>query len=133
MQPSLPMLNKRGLTSDTNQTSKPFVTIDDVIQLAQELVTRLSRLGEYKHPMGVRKGVSTLNKQDDSRTVKAGSKTYFFDLKQTKDGKSYLMITESRFKKEGESRERAALIVFPDHLSEFVDAIQEMAKRLSPN
>ena len=124
------MPNKRELTPNSNLVPKTLVTIDDVIQLAQELVARLSRLGEYKHPLSVRRGVSALTKQDDSRIVKAGSKTYFFDIKQTKDGKSFLLITESRFRKEEESRERAALIVFPEHLSEFVTAIQEMAKRL---
>ena len=53
--------------------------------------------------------------QNDSKTVKAGSKTYFFDLKETKEGQPYLTITESRFMGEGKDRERASIVVFPDH------------------
>ena len=68
--------------------------------------------------------------QDDSRTVKAGSKTYFFDLKQTKEDKPYLVITESRFKGEDQDRERVSIVVFPDHAQEFLAATQEMVKKL---
>ncbi len=130
MQPSLSMPKSRGLKLRSEPAALSFTTIDDAIQLTQELLARLNKLGEYKHPLSVRKGVSRLELQEESRVVKAGSKTYFFDIKQTKDGQSYLVITESRFKKEGEARERAALIVFPDHIQEFVAAIEEMAKRL---
>jgi len=47
-----------------------------------------------------------------SKVVKAGSKTYFFDIKKTQEGKAYLVITESRFQGEERKRERASLIVF---------------------
>jgi len=50
--------------------------------------------------------------QNDSKTVKAGSKTYFFDLKETKEGQPYLTITESRFMGEGQDRERVSIVVF---------------------
>jgi len=36
-----------------------------------------------------------------NKTVKAGSTTYFFNIKETQGGKLYLVITESRFKGEG--------------------------------
>lgn len=130
MQPLLPMPKRKELKSESEAKPRSFTTIDDAISLAKELLTRLNTLGEYRHPLSVRKGVNILAQQEDSRIVKAGSKTYFFDLKQTKEGKTYLIITESRFKKEGEARERAALIVFPEHIQEFVAAIQEMTKRL---
>ena len=68
--------------------------------------------------------------QNDSKTIKAGAKTYFFDLKQSKEGQSYLTITESRFKGEGKDRERASIVVFPDHSQDFLAAIQEMVKKL---
>ena len=66
----------------------------------------------------------------DSRTVKAGAKTYFFDLKQLENGTSYLTITESRFKGEDKERERARIIVFPDHAEDFLDAAREMIGKL---
>ena len=43
-----------------------------------------------------------------NKTVKAGLTTYFFDIKETKGGKLYLVITESRFKGEGVSASSAA-------------------------
>ena len=71
------------------------------------------------------------DQNDRSKTVKAGSKTYFFDIKETKDGsKSYLLITESRFKGEGEDRERQTIMVFPENVEEFVDAVSVMASKL---
>ena len=68
--------------------------------------------------------------QNDSQTVKAGSKTYFFDLKQTKESQPYLVITESRFVGEGKDRERNSITVFPDHAQDFLAAAQEMMKKL---
>jgi hypothetical protein len=67
---------------------------------------------------------------NNSRTVKAGSKTYFFDLKETKEGEPYLTITESRFMGEGKDRERASIVVFPDYAQDFLEATQEMIGEL---
>jgi len=66
----------------------------------------------------------------DSRTVKAGSRTYFFDVKQTKEGKPYLVISESRFMGEGQDRERSTIMIFPDHAPDFLNATQEMVNKL---
>ena len=64
-----------------------------------------------------------VERQQNSKTVKAGSKTYFFDIKETKEGKPYLLITESRFKGEGEERERSSIIVFQENAQEFTEAV----------
>ena len=137
-QPLLPMLKNRGSELGSELSRESFTTIDDLIQMAKELFTGLSKLGEYKYPLDVRKGVALKERkevenmayQDDSKTVKAGSKTYFFDIKETKEGKPYLVITESRFKGEGKDRERVSIVVFPEHAQEFLETIQEMIKRL---
>lgn len=143
MQPSLPMLKSRGFELGSDRpTRDPFVTIDDVIRLAKDLVARLSRLGEYKHPLAVRKGVAikkverkeVKSMQDDqnSTQVRAGSRTYFVDIETAREGgKRYLKITESRFKGEGGKRERTSIIVFPEHVREFAQAVSEMAAKLS--
>jgi hypothetical protein len=68
--------------------------------------------------------------QNESKTVKAGSKTYFFDLKETKEGQPFLTITESRLIGEGKNRERASIAVFPDHAQDFLEATQEMIQKL---
>jgi hypothetical protein len=63
-----------------------YTTIDDAIRLASELLVRLNQLGEYKHPLDVRRGrkevVTMVERQENSKIVKAGSKTYFFDIKE---------------------------------------------------
>ena len=50
-----------------------------------------------------------MTEQTSNKIVKAGAKTYFFDLKRTKEGKPFLVITESQFKGENQERERAVL------------------------
>ena len=72
-----------------------------------------------------------MSEHDDSIIVKAGSKTYFFDLKQTRDNKPYLLLTESRFKGEGGERERASITVFPQSAEAFGQAVVEMVARLN--
>ena len=68
-----------------------------------------------------------------SKQVKAGSRTYFFDIESAKadTNRKYLKITERRFVGEGQERERAMILVFPEHASEFAEAVSEMAAKLS--
>ena len=95
-----------------DSSREPFTTIDDLVTKAEELTSGLRVLSEYKHPLDVRRGakiweeVMEMANKSDSITVKAGAKTYFLDLKETKQGKQFLVITESRFKGEAEDRER---------------------------
>jgi len=65
-----------------------------------------------------------------SKIVKAGSTTYFFDVKATKDGKPFLVITESRFKGKGSERQRSSVVVFPEQVKEFTSVLQEIASVL---
>jgi hypothetical protein len=65
-----------------------------------------------------------------SKVVKAGSRTYFLDVKQTKEGKPYLVITESRFQGESKTRERVSLTVFPEQAVEFVTSLREVVDNL---
>ena len=110
--------------------AEPFTTIDDCVLLVQELAMNLGRLSEYKHPLGVRKGVMRVNEAEESKTIKAGSRTYFLDRKLSKDGRPFLVITESRFKGEGEDRERTSIVIFPDHAEAFSGAVSEMVADL---
>lgn len=78
-----------------------------------------------------RKGVKKMVKTD-SKMVKAGSRTYFFDIKEAKNGKKYLVLTESRLvgdenKKE---RQRSTLILFPEQAKEFAKMVNEMTARI---
>jgi hypothetical protein len=73
----------------------------------------------------------TMTDQTESKTVKAGSKTYFFDLKETKEGQPYLTITESRFKGEGQEHQRSSIMVFSDHAQDFLEVAQEMIEKIT--
>ena len=121
--------------SNSGDESKPeYITIDDVITLAQELLSRLNQLGGYRYPLDVRKGrkevVNMVGQKDKSKTMKAGSKTYFFDVKETQQGKPYLVITESHYKGNGEDRERRTIIVFQENVQEFAEEVSGMANKM---
>lgn len=138
MQPSLPMLRNSALKLKNNSNRERFVTIDDLLPKAEELVSGLKKLTEYKHPLDVRRGVGSrkevedMVREGDSKTVKAGSKTYFLDIKETRGEQPnpYLVITESRFKGQGKENERASIVVFQEHAQELLKAIQEMVAKL---
>ena len=72
-----------------------------------------------------------MSENNTSKTIKAGSTTYFFDIKETKGGKPYLVITESRFKGEGSKRQRSSIVVFPEQVKEFNSALNEIASELT--
>ncbi len=61
--------------------------------------------------------------------VKAGSKTYFFDVKKASNGSNYLTIAESYKKPTGE-KVINRLLIFKDHLPEFAGALNEVQKYL---
>jgi hypothetical protein len=109
---------------------QPFITIDELTRLATELQIGLSKLGEYKYPLDVRKGVRQLHNERESMTVKAPGRMYFLDLKETKEGNLYLVITESRSKKDSEERERSSIVVFKENAKEFADAVASMVSKI---
>lgn len=65
-----------------------------------------------------------------SESLKAGGKTYFFDIKEAKSGKPYLAVTEVRFDKSSGQRERSSLIFYPEGIREFHKIFQSMARQL---
>ena len=61
-----------------------------------------------------------------SERVPAGSRMYFFDVKESAEGAKYLVISESRYAG-GEPRERHRVMVFEEHLAAFTEALTEAA------
>lgn len=59
-----------------------------------------------------------------STKVHNGRRTFFIDVKATKDDKPFLKITESSISKEGEKK-RSYMTVFDNELGEFKDAIEQ--------
>lgn len=130
------MVKEENSQTEVPSKPEPFTTIDDLMAQAEALTKGLRRLGESRHPLDIRRGVpvgegvSELSEHDNSVTVKAGSRTYFFDIKDTRDGNHYLLITESQFKGEGEERERVTIAVFPETIGEFSQAVATMAEKV---
>lgn len=67
-----------------------------------------------------------------SSTVKAGKRTFFFDVYSAVNGKNYLKITESRVpEKEGEQGKRTSFVLFPEDIEGFKSTVDEMAGYLN--
>ncbi len=60
-----------------------------------------------------------------SKRLQCGSKTYFFDIRETKSGDKYLQITESRLLKEG-GRRKSDVAIFKEHLEDFKRMLEQM-------
>jgi len=58
-----------------------------------------------------------------SSKATAGRRTFFFDVKNTKDSKPYLKITQSE--KNGEEKKRVNVNVFDSEVPEFMSALNE--------
>jgi len=118
--------------SDANLRRPEFTTIDDVLELARKLVEGLNELGERKYPLDIRRGVRNMVEQErKSEMLKASSKTYFFDIKETKERKPYLIITESRLKGEGQKPERSSVMIFQENVQEFAAIVTKMAEGIA--
>ncbi len=64
-----------------------------------------------------------------SVSVRAGKRTYFFDVKETRQGDYYLTITESKkvFDKEGNSRfEKHKVFLYKEDFDKFQDGYSEV-------
>lgn len=74
-----------------------------------------------------------------STKVKAGKRTYFFDVKSTRSNDYYLTITESkkRFKEDGFSYEKHKIFLYKEDFNKFLEAltgtINHVKQELMPN
>jgi hypothetical protein len=59
-----------------------------------------------------------------SKMLRAGSKNYFFDIKQASNGSNYLTISESYKNKEG-AQVTNRLMIFKDHAKDFITTFAE--------
>ena len=61
-----------------------------------------------------------------SKILKAGSTTYFMDVKEAKNSKKYLTVTASQPTKEGDDKfTKRSLIVFSNVVDDFISALKE--------
>ncbi len=74
-----------------------------------------------------------------SEKVKAGKRTYFFDVKATRSNDYYLTITESkkRFKEDGFTYEKHKIFLYKEDFNKFLDAltntVNHVKHELMPN
>lgn len=81
------------------------------------------------------------NSRDEifSTKVKAGKRTYFFDVKSTRSNDYYLTITESkkRFKDDGFTYEKHKIFLYKEDFNKFLEAltntINHVKTELMPN
>ena len=68
-----------------------------------------------------------INGRDEiySEKVKAGKRTYFFDVKSTRSNDYYLTITESkkRFKEDGFTYEKHKIFLYKEDFNKFMEAL----------
>ena len=61
-----------------------------------------------------------------SKSLKAGDRTYFIDVKEAKNKSKYLTIAETKPSKEGEKKfTRSSVMVFDNQVENFRTALQE--------
>jgi uncharacterized HAD superfamily protein len=62
-----------------------------------------------------------------SQRVRAGKRTYFFDVKSTRSNDFYVTITESKrkFKDDAFSYEKHKIFLYKEDFAKFIDALQE--------
>ncbi len=67
-----------------------------------------------------------------SKRVRAGKRTYFFDVKATRTNDYYLTITESRRQPQGDGfvYEKHKLFLYKEDFDKFVEALQETVVHL---
>ena len=67
-----------------------------------------------------------------SQRVRAGKRTYFFDIKSTRSNDYYLTITESkkRFKEDGFFYEKHKIFLYKEDFDKFLEALQQTVDHL---
>ncbi len=71
-----------------------------------------------------------------SKTIRAGKRTYFFDVKSTRSNQYYLTITESKkkFIDDGNFRyEKHKLFLYPEDFEKFTDTFSEVIEFINEN
>ena len=75
--------------------------------------------------------ISTVEREDReqiySKRVRAGKRTYFFDVRSTRSSDYYLTVTESRrFQKDGGFVfEKSKMFIYKEDFNKFIEALQE--------
>lgn len=66
-----------------------------------------------------------MNEEIYKGKIRAGKRTYFFDVKKASNGPLYLDINESR-RKSDDTYERNSIMIFPEEMKHFKNEIVEI-------
>ena len=66
-----------------------------------------------------------------SKSIKAGDRTYFIDVKEAKNKAKYVTIAESKPSKEGDKKfSRSSIMIFDNQAEKFREALEEALGKL---
>ena len=85
---------------------------------------------------GLMENDSKFREEIYSKAVRAGKRTYFFDVKSTRRDEFYLTITESkkRFEQDGNFHfEKHKIFLYREDFEKFVDGLQEVISYIDLN
>lgn len=71
-----------------------------------------------------------------TKTIRAGKRTYFFDVKSTRNNEYYLTITESKRKFNDDGKfyyEKHKVFLYPEDFEKFMDALSEIIGYIDAN
>jgi len=69
-----------------------------------------------------------MNEEIYKGKIRAGKRTYFFDVKKASNGSLYLDINESR-KKSDDTYERNSIMIFPEEMKHFKNEIVDIYEK----
>ena len=84
----------------------------------------------------IEEGVKTDREEIFSKSVRAGKRTYFFDVKTTRRNDYYLTLTESkkRFNRDGRFYfEKHKIFLYKEDFEKFVDGLNEAIEYIKAN
>lgn len=71
-----------------------------------------------------------------STVIRAGKRTYFFDVKRTRNGEMYIIITESKKRFENDGNfffEKHKIFLYPEDFDNFTTALEETSEFIREN
>lgn len=91
---------------------------------------------DFEKNEGLMENDSKFREEIYSKAVRAGKRTYFFDVKSTRRDEFYLTITESkkRFEQDGNFHfEKHKIFLYREDFEKFVDGLQEVISYIDQN
>jgi hypothetical protein len=73
--------------------------------------------------------MDTNNTSVYSSMVRGGKNTYFVDVREAKNGKKYLSLSETHF--DGEERKRSTMRIFGESIEPFRQAVEEAVSAIA--